>query len=59
MRDWLIKQLGGFTEREWMQYLSYRDFTDQQLRQTITELQALIPVSAVTPKKRGRPRKAA
>lgn len=28
------------------------------LRQTVKELQALIPVSAVTPKKRGRPRKA-
>jgi len=61
MRDWLIKKLGGYTRNEYRelsvdQHETYKVAVSRG--ETIRELQALIPVSAVTPKKRGRPRKA-
>lgn len=61
MRDWLIKKLGGYTEDEWRQLMDSKVTVlkiNVDLQRTIRELQALVPVSAVLPKKkRGRPRK--
>jgi AT hook motif len=60
MRDILIHWLGGYTQREYDDLLKYLEtVTEQRTRdkETIKTLSALVPVSAVTPKKRGRPRK--
>lgn len=61
IRNLLINWLGGFTPEEFMkQTIEWSELCLQQradMGATIRELQALIPVSAVTPKKRGRPRK--
>ena len=61
MRDWIIKKLGGHTQADFRALLIARNTVNtinEDLQRTIHELQALVPVSAVTPKKRGRPRKA-
>lgn len=60
IRDRLIKWLGGYTESEMQSMRSCVNFDRmniEALRETVNELSALVPVSAVTPKKRGRPRK--
>lgn len=62
IRDWLIDKLGGMTEETFEDaYIELHDmFLAQQKddQRTIERLQALIPVSAVIPKKpKGRPKK--
>ena len=55
MRDWIIEKLGGYTESEMQQArncLSFDGATLKDCQETIKRLQALIPVSAVLPKKR-------
>lgn len=60
MKDWIIEKLGGYTKRDWeLMQLALRNRIEmiEDLKATNLRLQALVPVSAVTPKKRGRPRK--
>jgi hypothetical protein len=52
IRTRLIHWLGGRTQKEYLQCLNQLAFEThvvEDQRKTITELQALIPVSAVTP----------
>lgn len=60
MKDWIIEKLGGYTKRDWeLMQLALRNRVEviEDLKATNLRLQALVPASAVTPKKRGRPRK--
>ena len=60
IRERLVKWLGGYTKEEFEEeQKDYFDTFNEMVRRgdTIKELQALIPVSAVTKKKRGRPKK--
>lgn len=61
MIDWLIKKLGGYTLNEYK--IWYSDYADamrilEDCHKTVAYLQALVPVSAVLPKRKpGRPKK--
>jgi hypothetical protein len=60
MRNTLIHWLGGYTKGQLEDALKCLEDANArylQDKETIKELQALVPVSAVTPKKRGRPQK--